>query len=617
MVKPKKAPRAKAAPKAGSGGSARGKNLQATIKQFNAWREQFNPLVGLDMKRARTLLEAGQRGEFADLQWTYKFVEESFPTSFALIERCTSPLLEMEWTVTQTEEEALPEGCTPDQAAKQANYLRQCYERIGNLEDAIEHIAMAKFRGFAHLQLQDKDGDGEIDCFELLDQWNFVRAGLHGNWWWNPDALQTSYKSLPKGNEITDGDLTGGNGDNGGPSGTGQEPSTEKLSRKDFIIREVKRPVNPIALRAYIRWAMGKKDHAGFIEIYGIPGAVVIGPPNVSKEKETEYQSAGQSIAEGGSGYMPNGSDVKFPDGPRGVNPFKEFLRGEVEDVVLAGTGGLLTMLTESGSGTLGGSAHSETFNKIARSEAKKVSAVFQRDFDKQLLADEFPDQPVLAYFELQSMDETAAETLKFKREVWRGFMSDGTVADILANQTDLKQLTKDVELPVIEEYVDPYVPVETKAGKMITGELLRDGKNGKTGDIIGARTESGADPAVEPGAAKPTDANAFMRNRALRSARLHRNRALAGAFDELLGKAETEYDRARVESFQPLRERLAGVLALPNFEEQTAALKDLKVELPGLLLEINATTEAGTVIEQAMNKALEIGVEQGAANNQ
>jgi phage gp29-like protein len=61
----------------------------------------------------------------------------------------------------------------------------------------------------------------------------------------------------------------------------------------------------------------------------------------------------------------------------------------------------MLTMLAESGSGTLAGGAHSETFQAIARARAQKISALFQRRIDKPLLAKRFPGKPALAYFDL------------------------------------------------------------------------------------------------------------------------------------------------------------------------------------------------------------------------
>ncbi len=477
----------------------------ARVKQVNQWREQFNPLVGLVMARARTLLEQGQRGDYADLQWTYKFVEERYPTLFALVERRLSSLVELDWEVKAMPEESLPEGATPAMAEAQAHYLRQSYQRIDNLKDAIEHLGMATFRGYAHLQKHDCDGDGQIDHLEPLDQWNFVKAGLNGNWFWNPDAIQTGWRALPKENEIKESPEPGeSEAEADVPAAASTTPG---IDRDSFVIREVKRPVNPIALQAFIRYALATKDWSGFVEIFGIPGGVVIGPPNVPSDKEGEYQSSGEKIAEGGTGYLPNGSDFKYNDSPRGVNPFRDFLRAQSEDVVLAGTGGLLTMLTESGSGTLAGNAHQDTFDKIAGAEAGKVSEVFQRDFDKELIEAKFPGQPVLAYFTLSTLDETAAETLKFKREVFSGFMRDGTVADVLANQTDFKQLTKDVELPVNEEYVDPYLPVQTQQGATVTGEVVRDSE----GDVIGAKTDGNGNPQIpnpKTQIGKPADPN-------------------------------------------------------------------------------------------------------------
>ncbi len=66
----------------------------------------------------------------------------------------------------------------------------------------------------------------------------------------------------------------------------------------------------------------------------------------------------------------------------------------------MVGTGGLLTMLAESGSGTLAGGAHRDTFLQIARGDAVALSEVLQREIDLPMLAQAFPRQPPLAYFE-------------------------------------------------------------------------------------------------------------------------------------------------------------------------------------------------------------------------
>ena len=56
------------------------------------------------------------------------------------------------------------------------------------------------------------------------------------------------------------------------------------LSPNDLVpilIREARRHVNRIALTKFIRANLSSKDWDAFIEIYGVPGGVVIGPPNV------------------------------------------------------------------------------------------------------------------------------------------------------------------------------------------------------------------------------------------------------------------------------------------------------------------------------------------------
>ena len=58
--------------------------------------------------------------------------------------------------------------------------------------------------------------------------------------------------------------------------------------------------------------------------------------------------------------------------------------------------------LTESGSGTLAGSAYEEAFRQVARADAVMVAEALQRDFDKPLLDAAFPGWPVEAGFELR-----------------------------------------------------------------------------------------------------------------------------------------------------------------------------------------------------------------------
>jgi len=366
------------------------------VETANRWREQNNPLRGLNLARANSLLDAFPKGEMADLQWAYHFIENADPDLFALIERRTASVLELDWQIQIIEEPprtrvaglglglGLGNRAVSIQKAgpadsqlgrEQAAALREAYEGIENLYEAIEHLAMAVFRGCAHAE-KHRDASGKIRRLEILDAWNTVRDGLRGPWKYNPEARPVGYNALPE---------------------------TLRLAPSDWLIREVKRHVNRIGLIKYVRSQLAEKDWDAYVEIYGIPGAIIIGPSNVMPEEEAAFAVQAQEVAEGGSGYLPNGSAVEFFEGPRVQSPFRDHLRYLTEQLVLAGTGGILNMLAASGTGTLAGNVHARAFEQIARGEARKLSELMQNQLDAPLLDAEFPGRPHWAYFELSA----------------------------------------------------------------------------------------------------------------------------------------------------------------------------------------------------------------------
>lgn len=349
------------------------------------WREQYNPLRNLTLDRAVALLEAYQRGEMADVQWAYYFLEQTDPDLFALVERRTSAILELDWSIKSAAWRVRP---APDAApvrpsdatlaAEQTAALHEAYERIDNLYDAIGHLAMASFRGFAHLEKRP-DPSGAVRRLEPLDSWNVVRDGLRGPWRYNPEARPAAFRAL-------DPALT--------------------LDPARWLMRDVPRHINRIALLKFVRSNLAEKDWSAFVEIYGLPGVVIVGPPGVTAEDAAAFEEQAARVAEGASGYLPNGAAVHFHTGPRLAQPYRDYLRYWSEQLVLAGTGGILTMLTASGTGTLAGSVHAETFRQIARSEARIISEVFQEQLDRPLLEAAFPGRPRLAWFELVANEE-------------------------------------------------------------------------------------------------------------------------------------------------------------------------------------------------------------------
>ncbi|MDP3850107.1 MAG: DUF935 family protein [Luteolibacter sp.] len=382
----------------------------------------YNPLRSLTIMRAVHLLEEGERGAYADLQWTYRFIEMQDATLGALVERRTSAIQELDWNIKLRAK--IPAG-KEQVAAKQQAALERGYQKIGNLSAAFEAMQMASFRGFTRLE-KVLDGDGDIVELAPVDQWFWVRQGLYGAWQLNKDS--------------TIGAAVG-----------------EPVPEERFVSREVSRPINRVALIAFVRKSLSQKDWDGFIETYGIPAVFIVMPDNVPEGKEDEYLEMADQVTGDARGVLPGGSDVKTVDnGARGVNPFKDHIYYQDEQVVLRGTGGKLTMLAESGSGTLAGNAHSDTFAAIARAEAAEISEIFRKCIDAEIIQRATPGEDAYAYFELAANEETdPAQVVK-----------DLVMLEGAGLETDQKWIEEKTGYPVRRKVGQPGMPIPPGAVK-------------------------------------------------------------------------------------------------------------------------------------------------------
>ena len=356
-------------------GRARAFSMEKRVAALKNWRDGYNPKRGLDVEDAIRLCENYSRGRFSELMWLFGApfmgIEQTNPIYMTIILRRRAALKRMDWDVRISEEYADDQQAQEQQAA-----LVAAYERIDNLKAAIDHLQMANFRGFAHCAVMP----GEL---APVDQWNVARNGSRGGWRYNPEAKDVAFEAL---GEAMD------------------------MNPEQYLIREVDLPVGRIALLNDLANSLADKDWNAFVDIYGIPAWLLIGPPNLSDDKRAAFEEAAEKIAEGGSGFLPNGSAAQCADSPRGVNPFEARMRYLNEMLVLAGTGGLLTVLSQSGSGTLAGNAHQEAFDTLAAGDAADISEVFQRQHDRRVLAAEnllLPGQKAKAWFVLDAKQET------------------------------------------------------------------------------------------------------------------------------------------------------------------------------------------------------------------
>jgi len=341
-------------------------NLQLSTN----WRAQFNPLRGLTIAQLVAMLEAGERGNYARLQWLYRFVEKRNPTLRAVLQRRQASMTRLDWDIRVRD---VSNGASPRSlAARQAAVLREAYERIENLREAVTFLALAEFRGYAHLE-RHFDAQHRTVKLQPVPQWFWARLGPDAPWQYNAMARP----GLPM-------------------------PGDPVLDPARFLYRENDSPIDEIAVIAHVRQSLSQKDWDGFVEVYGLPPLFLELPPDIPAEREAEFQAQAEAIIGDARGTVPHGTQIHTVDtGARGQNPFAEHLQYQDEMIVLAATGGKLTTLTESGSGTLAGGAHQRAFDDITEAEAVIISEIFQRQFDAPLLGTMFPGQPQLAYFEL------------------------------------------------------------------------------------------------------------------------------------------------------------------------------------------------------------------------
>ncbi|MDB6133309.1 MAG: hypothetical protein JWM59_1552 [Verrucomicrobiales bacterium] len=348
------------------------KTLSATdaIVQAGSWRDNYNPLRGLTPWYVTGMVEAAQRGAQTEFQWLLKWIRDEDAVVAALVERSLSALSALEWDV------LIPEHLEGEQktlAEAQQKALKEFYTSLKGLRESIEAIGLARFTGCAFLEKVVTPTGPQLSP---VPSWYFVRNGSRGAWAYNPT--------------LSMGATTG-----------------EPLDPRSWVIREAEAPVGRKAARLFVIKSMSVKDWQGFAEVFGIPAIFAIMPDGIQDGDVSKFQAIAEQIISEARGALPPGSDIKTVEAKNtGNSPFKELAEWCDSQLVIASTGGLLTMLTAPGSGTLAGSAHQEAFELLAKREAVIVTEIMQEQVDRPLLEDLFPGQPVLAYWQLSPVVE-------------------------------------------------------------------------------------------------------------------------------------------------------------------------------------------------------------------
>ena len=125
-----------------------------------------------------------------------------------------------------------------------------------------------------------------------------------------------------------------------------------------------------------------------------------------------EFRRAAEAMADAISTTLPAGSQVNLASEARGTNPFLEFVTHQQKLIVLLATGGTLTSLAESGTGTLAGNAQMDVWEQIVRRDAEIIGAAIHERVALPYLREHFPGRPVVAEFALGRDAEPTPEEM-------------------------------------------------------------------------------------------------------------------------------------------------------------------------------------------------------------
>ncbi len=365
-----------------------------------AWLERVNPLQGLTITQAKNIFDVARAHGSPLLQKIYEEIELTDPVLMTCVERRQSALAGLGWRAV-----ANASAADDAKAEDQRKALEAFANGIENLDEAIEHLDLAFFRGYSVCQ---PIWEGiRVRRVNLLNSWNFLR-GDDGRLMWNPECTLD-----PKGcEEIT--------------------PAARIVQLKR------RRAIDWPALSIYIRKYVGERDWGRFLERYGIPPVDVIMAPNATDEQRKEYLDCAEAAKNGSSVAYPSGTSISRAETSRGQDPFTAFIEHQEKLIVLMATGGTLTSLAQADTGSLAGGAQMDVWEQIVQRDGVVISAALNRDLFIPFLREAFPGEPVMAHFEIGKEDEPSATEAadlagKLKVAGWRVDQSQ------LEEQTGLK----------------------------------------------------------------------------------------------------------------------------------------------------------------------------------
>ena len=337
------------------------------------WYEYWDPLQGADLS---TLVEArneARRGAFARQMLIWDEIIYSDGLLGMLYSRMVESVAMQGWKIDAADD-------SPE-AQRQKNALEEFYHSVNGLQQSFGQLASAMFYGYAHLQyIEDSWGRR----FEFIPQRYWVRPGELNQWQFNPQC----YIGVDTGESVED---------------------------ETLVVMEHRYPILFPAARASFERNHAKITWDNHMDRYGSAPLIINAPKDASPAVMDALERAGEQLKSGATIVLPPESPAA-PLNASNINENYFLSRINMADkdqvrFVMAGT---LTVLNESGSGTLAGSAHTDSWNAVVSAVCSKVAEAFNTAISPLILGDGEPLARLHITFDtvqtpLQKAEEIAA----------------------------------------------------------------------------------------------------------------------------------------------------------------------------------------------------------------
>lgn len=267
------------------------------------------------------------------------------------------------------------------EAQRQKNALEEFYHSVNGLQKSFGQLASAMFYGYAHLQyIEDAWGRR----FEFIPQRYWVRPGELNEWQFNPQC----YIGVDTG---------------------------ESVEEETLVVMEHRYPILFPAARASFERNHAKITWDNHMDRYGSAPVIINAPKDASAAVMDALERACEQLKSGASIVLPPGCTADpLKASSINENYFLSRINMADKDQVRFVMAGTLTVLNESGSGTLAGGAHTDSWNAVVSAVCSKVAEAFNTAISPLILGDGEPLARLHITFDtvqtpLQKAEEIAA----------------------------------------------------------------------------------------------------------------------------------------------------------------------------------------------------------------